>query len=285
MKVSIIIPVYNAHKFLKKTLENIDEEISHEIIIVDDGSNDTKTKELLKSLEKDKGLKIFYKENGGSASARNFGASKALGEYLLFLDSDDLIQKNFASIMAKELDNDKNISFCFPNEVLFGSRLGFWQVMSYDAKLLKYYQYFMVTSLVRKSVFDKLNGFDENFKYLEDREFWVRASINGYVGKKVEVLHFYRHHHLSKTSAVNKTKIMNEYERKIHQKFAEHYHPSDYLNKKVLFYSAYIKLFYLIPTALKDYMLMRGIKTIKNRPEILNLFPREVKESYQGLLF
>lgn len=91
--ISIIVPVYNILDCLEKcvdscirqTYENI------EILLVDDGSNDG-TEQLCDELaKKDERIRVFHKENGGSSSARNLGISKAKGEYLGFVDSDDFI--------------------------------------------------------------------------------------------------------------------------------------------------------------------------------------------------
>lgn len=277
--VSIIIPFYNSHQYLEETLNCIDEEIKYEVIIVNDGSTNKESKILLEELVS-KGYKVITQKNGGTAAARNHGAKEAKGEYLLFLDADDLIQKNFCTKMVHILEEYKDISFCYPNEVLFGSRKGFWDVLEYDPQLVKYYQYFMVTTLIRKSFFEEMKGFDTSFKYLEDREFWVRASIMGFKGKKVPILHFYRHHNESKTVMVNRSRKMNFYEKEIHRKFKGDYQWKDYLNKNVIFFSAYIKLFYIVPQSLKDYILKRNLKNyISDNKELINLeFPRVVRE-------
>ena len=284
-KVSIIIPVYNAGKYLLQTLDSINEEINFEIIVVDDGSSDLETKQIVDRLAQEKKYKIVRQKNAGSGEARNTGAKAAAGDYLLFLDSDDLIEKNFCTKMARVLDENPNISFCYPNELLFGSRTGFWNVPQYDPKLLLYYQYFMVTSLIRKSDFDRLGGFDPKFKYLEDREFWVRSAAKGLIGQKAPVLHFYRHHALSKTSAVNKSKIMNCWEKKIRRKHKAHYHLSDFFNKKVLFYSLYIRFFYFIPTSVKNFVLKRGLRELKKQGYDLQDFPAEVRNYYEKTRF
>lgn len=282
-KVSIIIPVFNSGQYLSASLDSINEKISIEIILVDDGSTDPQTLSLLKKYE-ELGIPVLHQTNSGTGEARNAGAKLARGEYLLFLDADDLIQKDFCTTMSDYLDRNPSISFCYPNEVLFGSRKGFWDVLEYDPILVRYYQYFMVTSLMRKNFFQQMGGFDLKFKYLEDREFWVRAAIKGFMGKKMPLMHFYRHHHSSKTSAVNKSKLMNKYEKMIHQKFKSYYKMSDYLNKRVLFYSMYIKLFYLIPKFVKDWILKRSLSRFleENRDQVQELFPEEVNSNLKS---
>lgn len=275
--VSIIIPYYNSHQYLEETLNSINEEIAYEVIIVNDGSTDKESILLLDELKSE--YKIINQKNGGTAAARNHGAREAKGKYLLFLDADDLLQKNFCTEMVRFLENNQDVSFCYPNEVLFGSRKGFWDVLEYDPDLVKYYQYFMVTTLMRKSFFDRMNGFDLKFDYLEDREFWVRAAIRGFKGKKIPVLHFYRHHKESKTVVVNKSHKMNHYEKQIHRKFKKNYRITDYLNRKIFFYSTYIKLFYLVPQRLKNYILRRNLNNLAQNKKglIKEAFPEVVK--------
>lgn len=89
--VSVIIPLYNKEFAITQTLKSVLNQTYHdlEIIVADDGSTDKSAlivKELAKS---DRRIKYFYKTNGGVSSARNFGLSKANGEWIIFLDADD----------------------------------------------------------------------------------------------------------------------------------------------------------------------------------------------------
>lgn len=96
MKVSIIIPVYNQEKLLKKAVDSIPLNKDLEVLIIDDGSTDG-TYELMKQLSKHPKIKIFHFEtNQGVANARNIGLDNAQGEYIFMLDSDDwLYTDNF----------------------------------------------------------------------------------------------------------------------------------------------------------------------------------------------
>jgi glycosyltransferase involved in cell wall biosynthesis len=284
-EISIIIPVYNAGEYLEKTLASISEDASHEIVLVDDGSTDQKTREIL---EKYKGIhRVIRQENSGTAAARNRGAGEAKGEYIIFLDADDLFEKNFCTRMLETLKKNPDVSYTYPNSVLFGSRIGYWETLDFDRRLLLYYGYFLVNSLMKKSMFDELGGLDTSFTYLEDREFWVRTAVRGYKGLKTPVLHFYRHHTTSKTATVNRGKKMNYWERLIHQKYKKEYRLSDYFNFKILFYSTYIRFFFLVPERLKDHLLLKSLRTLfQKNPDIATRFPEEVVADYQkaGLL-
>lgn len=93
-KFSIIIPLYNKDKLIKKSLESVlsQEYDDFEIIVVDDGSTDSSAS-FVKQYE-DKRLNYYYKENRGVSSARNFGIDKVTGDWLLFLDADDELLPN-----------------------------------------------------------------------------------------------------------------------------------------------------------------------------------------------
>ena len=99
MKYSIIIPVYNVEKYLDKCLDSISKQTykNFEVIIVNDGSPDNSQKIIDKYLKKDKRFKGYIKDNGGLSDARNYGIKYVTGDYILFIDSDDFIEKELLS--------------------------------------------------------------------------------------------------------------------------------------------------------------------------------------------
>ena len=99
--ISIIIPAYNAADYLAQTIESVLNQTysDFELILIDDGSTD-RTREIIKDYQcKDARIKYFYKENGGVSSARNLGLQKATGDFVSFLDSDDLWDRRFLESM------------------------------------------------------------------------------------------------------------------------------------------------------------------------------------------
>lgn len=88
---SIIIPIYNMEKYLEECINSIvcQQNDDCEIVLVDDGSKDTSFQIAKRLSEQYANIRCFKKENGGVASARNYGIEKAEGKYLIFLDADD----------------------------------------------------------------------------------------------------------------------------------------------------------------------------------------------------
>lgn len=104
LKISVIIPVYNAQETIEQTLQSITTQsyCNIEIILVNDGSID-KSYEICKKIAlTDSRIKIINKENGGVASARNFGINNATGEYIIHADSDDTVLPNAYLNLIKE---------------------------------------------------------------------------------------------------------------------------------------------------------------------------------------
>ncbi|MCP3030059.1 glycosyltransferase [Halobacillus sp. A1] len=114
-KVSIIIPLYNVEKYLRKCLRSvIDQTLSDvEIILVNDGSKD-KSGEIAEEYKRnDSRIKVIHKENGGVCSARNAGLQISTGEYIGFVDPDDWIEPNMFEVMYyKALDSNSDLVVC-----------------------------------------------------------------------------------------------------------------------------------------------------------------------------
>ncbi len=111
MKFSIIVPVYNVEKYIKDCLTSILNQTydNFEVIVVNDGSPDN-SEEIIKDLaKKNKRIKYFKKENGGLSDARNYGVTKATGDFLLFVDSDDSINECLLDKLNKVITEDTDI--------------------------------------------------------------------------------------------------------------------------------------------------------------------------------
>lgn len=111
-KFSLIIPAYNVEKYIKKCLDSVLNQTynNYEIIIINDGSTDN-TSKILESYKSNKKIKIINQENKGLSNARNTGVSNAKGDYILFIDSDDFIEKKLLEILNKTIKDEDLVRF------------------------------------------------------------------------------------------------------------------------------------------------------------------------------
>ncbi len=113
--ISVIIPVYNAEKYLPKCIESVLSQTytDIELILVDDGSPDNSGKICDEYALKDSRIRVIHQKNGGQSSARNAGLDIATGEFISFVDSDDYIDSNMLQVLYESLvQNNADISGC-----------------------------------------------------------------------------------------------------------------------------------------------------------------------------
>ena len=113
--ISVIIPVYNGEAFIQRSLNNVIAQTfkDWELIVIDDGSTDS-TPQILASYNVYSNIKIIYKKNGGVSSARNIGIDNASGEYVTFIDADDMIEPTYLEHLNKGRGYDMVVTgFCY----------------------------------------------------------------------------------------------------------------------------------------------------------------------------
>jgi glycosyltransferase involved in cell wall biosynthesis len=183
LKISIVIPTYNAAKTINNTLDSILNQTykNFEIIIVNDGSTDETVKLLnsyITKLSEDdrRKIKIINQENQGSNPTRNRGAAEAKGEYLLFCDSDLTMKPDMLEKMLDALKINPAKSFAYSSFKL-GWKL--FQLWPYTAERLRQMPYIHTTSLIRREFFP---GFDNQIKRLQDWDLWLTMLEQGHEG-------------------------------------------------------------------------------------------------------
>lgn len=190
MKVSIVIPVYNAEKYLDECITSALEQTYDdiEIIAVNDGSKDRSLDVLKKYADK---IKIIDKKNGGTPTALNAGIRVMTGEWFKWLSADDVLLKHaIASLIqeTKKLGPESKLTIFYSNYNLIdrsGNIVGKFIEPNYDnfstfeknVILLDNYYGNGTTSLIHKSIFDQFGLFDEHIGFQEDYEFWLRCCL------------------------------------------------------------------------------------------------------------
>ena len=173
-KVSVVTPTYNRDKYIKKCIDSIlNQTLSDiELILVDDGSTDNTSN--IVSTYNDPRLKYFKRENHGIGASRNFGIDKSLGEYILFVDSDDFIESNALEKMYnKAMYDDLDILVSDYYNIYQDGRLDNIHLESFDNTTLKDKPELLLTinlgpcnKLFKRDLFDnKELRFPEDIKY------------------------------------------------------------------------------------------------------------------------
>jgi glycosyltransferase involved in cell wall biosynthesis len=191
--VTVVIPAYNASEFLAETLKSVLQQTftDFEIIVVDDGSKDNTTDIVHSFSQQDSRVKLISQKNQGVSIARNTGIKNAQGEFIAFLDADDLWLPHKLALHIQHLNNNPNLGMSF-------ARVEF---MSFDGKLtgqrsssrLKnitlqhlYEENLAVTpsnTVFRRAILEKIGGFDSDLSGFADAELFLRV---GYQGCEVE---------------------------------------------------------------------------------------------------
>ncbi|MEW6170798.1 MAG: glycosyltransferase [Candidatus Omnitrophota bacterium] len=183
-KVSVIIPTYNRANYIVETIDSVLAQTyeDFEIIVIDDGSTDNTEDTINKYNGK---IRYFYQENKGTAAARNFGISKARGEYIAFLDDDDLWLSEKLERQTAILDADKQIGFVCSagykidehnnNKISSWQRNGNANRTTFESLYERNFVY-NLTVLIRKRCIEEVGGLDETLIVSQDYDLWLRVA-------------------------------------------------------------------------------------------------------------
>ncbi len=180
---SVVIPTYNRDKFIVDSVNSVLAQTFtyFELIVIDDGSTDD-TERRLREVN-DKRISYFYQDNSGVSIARNRGIKESRGEYIAFLDSDDIWKPEKLEITLKHISESPDIKIFHTNEIWY--RNGKLQNQKKKYRKPDGYAYYdslpvccigMSTSVVKKDLFDEIGMFDESMPACEDYDLWLRAT-------------------------------------------------------------------------------------------------------------
>lgn len=193
--ISVVIPYYNMGKYIDECVNSIKESVYEniEIIIVNDGSNDESV-EALKKYRNDKTVKVIDIENAGLANARNVGASVASGEFIAFLDADDMVEKSFYSKAVNILNRFKNVSYVFSWVKYFEGSNGRWTTFDTQLPYLLCHNMLNANALIRRTDFIKYGRNRVEMEFgMEDYDMWISLAENNCFGVCIpEYLSLYR---------------------------------------------------------------------------------------------
>jgi glycosyltransferase involved in cell wall biosynthesis len=191
---SIIVPVYNGERYLADALDSIfaQDYRPFEVIVIDDGSDDS-TADIARSYKE---VRYIYQTNQGHAMAKNVGISAAHGEFIAFLDADDLWAPNKLSVQVAYLLNHPLVGYTIAKQQIFlepGASLPPW--LQKDFSLQAHTAYIPGTLVARRNVLDQVGNFDCDYRHSNDSDWFFRAKDAGVLmGVVSETLLFRRFH-------------------------------------------------------------------------------------------
>lgn len=192
--VSIIVPCYNQAQYLDEALQSVLDQTytNWECIVINDGSPDNTAEVAKKWIDNDSRFSYLIQENSGVCIARNFGISQSNGVYILPLDADDKIAKNYIELAVKEflVDDSLKIVYCLAEK--FGIINGLWNLSTFSLKELALNNTIFNSALFKRADWKIVGGYDFNMIYgREDWEFWIALLKNGGNVKQIDKVGFY----------------------------------------------------------------------------------------------
>ena len=187
MSISVVIPAYNASRFLAETLESVLGQTlpPDEILVIDDGSTDD-TAAIAESFPPP--VRVFRRPNSRQGASRNFGVQQATSEWIAFVDADDLWRPNKLQRQMEELSKQPEADVCYTGLLRFtdaqGSRTFGTPLPAYPPEQVRRRlfrgPFFLPSSvLIRRSRFLAMGGFATTFKITEDWDLWLRLLHAG----------------------------------------------------------------------------------------------------------
>lgn len=176
-----------------------------ECIIVNDGSTDNSVSIINECINDKKNFLLLNQENAGPSVARNTGILASKGTYILPLDADDLISREYISQCVHILNESPHIKLVYSNAEYFGKKNGPWILPDYTFKDLLYENMIFCSAVYRRSDYDATRGYDTTLHGREDWDFWLELlKSGGEVHKLKEVHFFYRTHQESRDRKANR---------------------------------------------------------------------------------
>jgi glycosyltransferase involved in cell wall biosynthesis len=206
--VSIITPCFNQEEFLSETILSVLQSTypAIEMIIVDDGSTDESVKIAGSFAQSHPQITVHQQPNSGPSVARNRAIRLASGKYILPLDADDLISKDYVAKAVEVLEKDPKVKVVYCHARKIGNKEEYWKLADYSPPLLARKNMIFVSAMYRKADWQRCGGYAEEMTWgFEDWEFWISMLKDG--GKVVRLPitgFFYRIRKQSRRKSVTK---------------------------------------------------------------------------------
>jgi glycosyltransferase involved in cell wall biosynthesis len=180
--VSVVIPCYNQGQYIEEAISSVEKGgyPAYEIIIINDGSTEPLTLKVLSQL-KEQGYCVIDQKNQGLPQARNHGIERAKNQYILPLDADDKIRKNYIQKGIDILKSNPEIGVVYGQASLFEYKNGIGFNVEFDIQRLVIENYIPACSIFRKTVWEDCGGYDTQMRTgWEDWDLWLSAVEKGW---------------------------------------------------------------------------------------------------------
>ena len=191
--ISVIVPVYNMEAYLAECIDSILKSgySPFELIIMDDGSTDKSLQIALEYAAKHPNIKAETQANAGVSAARNAAIELAQGKYILPVDADDLIHKDFLEKAVEVLQKQPSVKVVTARAEFFGDKTGKWLLPDYSPALLARKNMLSACAMYRKSDWTACGGYCNYIPGREDWDFWISMLKNGGEVVKLNFTGFY----------------------------------------------------------------------------------------------
>lgn len=199
IKISAVIPCYNQGLFIEECILSLLNQTYKidEIIVIDDGSSDDITLQILNNLDYPN-TKVYFQKNTGPSRARNIGFQKANNDWVITIDADDYFETTFVEKAVNIIKTNNQLGAVTCWVKFFGRINHIWECKggNLDHFLIKNNS--SSAAIINKTIWSQIEGYDENLTAYEDWDFWIRlTSLGYYVHVIEEPLFFYRKHTVS----------------------------------------------------------------------------------------
>ncbi len=211
LRVAVVIPCHNDGRFVSDAVDSLRHQEPHELVIVDDGSADDETLEVLDDLARS-GIRVLHQEHTGVARARMAGVRATRAPYVLPLDADDRLAPKAISVLADALEAHPGVQLAWGDVRTFGARnhvvrtaprLDPWRITHLNE---------LPQALVARGALEAVGGWDESSGY-EDWDLWMKLAERGFDGVHVSmVTYHHRRHSEARRRRTSERRHAEEYE-------------------------------------------------------------------------
>lgn len=221
-KISIIMPIYNAEKFLRQAVDSILNQTykNLEVILVDDGSKDSSGEICDEYSKFDNRVRVIHKENGGSSTARNAALDIATGKYIMFADCDDFLEENSCEVLYNEIES-KDADYVVGNYIHTNHQGEKWEKPLFDTEKYDNFKlsindfeksFFVMNSVVWNKIYKRDFIEEHNLRFIksdiaEDAVFATYCYVHSDKGYYIkDVVYNYRQNEKNGSISTNCTK-------------------------------------------------------------------------------